>query len=119
MLGTLSPDVIRRRLDAAILDKDQKKIKKIISECLATDLPELEGDIHRARNILDILQGGTGHKKSARDIRKELAKAIKEGDKTKLDLVIRECEEMNYPELGPNLKEARDTLEALGGGRGG
>lgn len=117
--GTITPDGLRRRLDAAIFDKDKKRIKKIINECLATDLPELEGDIHKARNYLDILEGGAGQKKSARDIRSDLARAIKEGDKTKLDLAIRECEQMNYPELGPNLREARDTLEALGGGRGG
>lgn len=119
MSGTITPDGLRRRLDAAIFDKDKKRIKKIINECLATDLPELEGDIHKARNYLDILEGGAGQKKSARDIRSDLARAIKEGDKTKLDLAIRECEQMNYPELGPNLREARDTLEALGGGRGG
>lgn len=119
MSGPVTVDNLRRKLDTAIFEKDTKKIKKIIRECLAADLPDLEGDVQKARNFLDILQGGTGLRKSTRDLRKELDNAIEEGDQMKLNQVIRECEEMNYPELGGKVRKARDILEALGGGRGG
>lgn len=36
-----------------------------------------------------------------------------------MEKAILECEDAEFPELGPQLSLARDTLESLGGGRGG
>ena len=45
--------------------------------------------------------------------------AMRNKDKDALDAAIAEAEAAGYPELGSDLRKARDTLENLGGGRGG
>lgn len=52
-------------------------------------------------------------------LRSRLKMAIEEKDQGKLEAVIIDCEEAAYPELGSELRKARDTLTSLGGGRGG
>ena len=62
-------------------------------------------------DILDI--------QTAPSLREQLRAAIKEGDRKALGKLIVECEEAAYPELAADLRRARNTLEKLGGGRGG
>ena len=45
--------------------------------------------------------------------------AIRQKDIKALDKTIREVEASRYPELATDLRKARDTLDKLGGGRGG
>lgn len=52
-------------------------------------------------------------------LRERLENARKNLDISALKSSIQECEEAGYPELGVELQKARDTLETLGGGRGG
>lgn len=52
-------------------------------------------------------------------LRDELERATREKDKTSLERIIEGAEEASYPELDPLIRKARDTLETLGGGRGG
>ena len=56
---------------------------------------------------------------STESLRDKISAAIRHEDKDQLLKVIAECETANYPELSPDLRKARDTLDRLGGGRGG
>lgn len=53
------------------------------------------------------------------NIRDKLKKAIASKDVAALQSVIEEAEEASLPEVSSDLRKARDTLESLGGGRGG
>lgn len=53
------------------------------------------------------------------NLREKLNSAIEKKNVEDLKSVIAECEQIGYPELGAELSKARDTLESLGGGRGG
>lgn len=57
--------------------------------------------------------------KSALSLREKLAEASRGKDLKALQKAIEECEAARYPELSCDLQEARETLENLGGGRGG
>lgn len=48
-----------------------------------------------------------------------MARAIHQKDIGALKKAIADSEEAGYPELAADICKARDTLEALGGGRGG
>ena len=52
-------------------------------------------------------------------LRDELADAIRSKDIDQLEKAIEDAEAAGYPELGSELRKARDTLDTLGGGRGG
>lgn len=52
-------------------------------------------------------------------LRDELERATREKDKKSLERIIEGAESARLPELDPLLRKARDTLESLGGGRGG
>ena len=52
-------------------------------------------------------------------LRDKLKKAIASKDVSALQSVIEEAEKAALPELGSDLRKARDSLEGLGGGRGG
>lgn len=56
---------------------------------------------------------------SANTLRDELADAIESTDIDSLEKAIADAEAAGYPELSSDLQKARDTLERLGGGRGG
>lgn len=56
---------------------------------------------------------------SPTSVRDKLKKAIASKDISALQSVIEEAEEAALPELSSDLVKARDTLESLGGGRGG
>ena len=56
---------------------------------------------------------------SADTLRDELADAISSKDIDSLEKAITDAEAAGYPELGSELRKARDTLNKLGGGRGG
>lgn len=56
---------------------------------------------------------------SADTLREELADAISSKDIDSLEKAISDAEAAGYPELGSDLRKARDSLDALGGGRGG
>lgn len=58
-------------------------------------------------------------KKTVESLRDELEKATKLKDKVALRQIIEDCEGLAYPELSWDLSKARDTLESIGGGRGG
>lgn len=57
--------------------------------------------------------------KSAVLLRENIAEAVRGKDINALQAAIEECEAARYPELSCDLQEARETLESLGGGRGG
>lgn len=57
--------------------------------------------------------------KSALALRDKLAEAVRRKDIKALEEAIGECEAARYPELSCDLQEARETMEKLGGGRGG
>lgn len=40
--------------------KDRPVLERVINECVAAGMPELDAEIQEAREILDILKGGTG-----------------------------------------------------------
>lgn len=46
-------------------------------------------------------------------------KAMESRDKAELERLIDLAEEAEFPELGTDLRKARETLECLGVGRGG
>uniref|UniRef100_A0A0L8GL38 Uncharacterized protein n=1 Tax=Octopus bimaculoides TaxID=37653 RepID=A0A0L8GL38_OCTBM len=117
--GDMIPAALRQKLDDAIKNKDKRALDRAILECISAGMPELDDDIHKARCASDIFHGGTGEKVSPGALRDQLAKAIRQKDLKNLDKTISECENALYPELGPNLRRARDVLENLGGGRGG
>lgn len=48
-----------------------------------------------------------------------MQKAMDSRDKAELERLIDIAEEAEYPELGLDLRKARETLECLGVGRGG
>lgn len=56
---------------------------------------------------------------SSETLRKRLEDAINSKDTASLQKAIQDAEDAGYPELGAQLRKARDTLEDLGGGRGG
>lgn len=56
---------------------------------------------------------------SPETLREELDEAISSKDIDKLEKAIEDAENAGYPELGSKLRKARDTLDKLGGGRGG
>lgn len=49
-----------KKLEDAIRRKDKRALDKAIKECVAAGLPELDDAIQKARQISDILGGGTG-----------------------------------------------------------
>ena len=57
--------------------------------------------------------------KSADSIREKLKTAMERKSRPSLERAINEAEAAKYPELAYDLRQARDTLESLGGGRGG
>lgn len=56
---------------------------------------------------------------SQEELHDELTDAIRSKDIDKLEKAIEAAEAAGYPELGSKLRKARDTLDKLGGGRGG
>ena len=57
--------------------------------------------------------------KTPSKLREQLRKSIKEMDKAGLEKAIAECEAAGFPELAFDLRNARQTLQSLGGGQGG
>ena len=53
------------------------------------------------------------------NVRDTLKKAITSKDLALLQSAIEAAEEASLPEVSADLRKARDTLESLGGGRGG
>lgn len=53
------------------------------------------------------------------NLRDKLKKAIASKDVGALQSLIEEAEQASLPEVSSDLRKARDTLESLGGGRGG
>uniref|UniRef100_A0A0L8GM25 Uncharacterized protein n=1 Tax=Octopus bimaculoides TaxID=37653 RepID=A0A0L8GM25_OCTBM len=60
LLGTMTAENIREKLRDAMIEKDKRKLDKVLSKCVAVGLPELQEDIQQARSISNILAGGTG-----------------------------------------------------------
>lgn len=52
-------------------------------------------------------------------LREQLKAALKEKDRFALEKIILQCEAAAFPELGSDLRRAREVLQDLGGGRGG
>lgn len=59
-LGSLSPDIMKRKLKDAMNEKDKRNLDRVINECTAAGFPELENDLQKARRLSNILGGGTG-----------------------------------------------------------
>ena len=52
-------------------------------------------------------------------LREQLRSAVKDNDRPTLEKLIQMAEEAQYPELGLDIREAREALYKLGGGFGG
>lgn len=52
-------------------------------------------------------------------LRCQIREASKSKDKEAIERLIDDAETAKYPELRPDLREARQSLESLGGGQGG
>lgn len=57
--------------------------------------------------------------KSASVLRDQLKSAIRQNNKPALERAIVDAENAVYPELSQDIRNAREALERLGGGRGG
>ena len=57
--------------------------------------------------------------KSADTLRDQLTLAIRQKDMKALDAAIADAEAARYPEIASELRKARESLQNLGGGRGG
>lgn len=44
----------------AVRWKDRPHLESVINECVASGFPELETEVHEARDVLDLLEGGVG-----------------------------------------------------------
>lgn len=53
LLGTLSPGILRGKLRTALRMGDNAELESVIIECVAAGMPELDSDIHRARDVLE------------------------------------------------------------------
>lgn len=60
MLGKKSSEKLRGRLQLAMTQKNKVELEKMINECVAAGMSELDDDIHQARTTLDVWKGGTG-----------------------------------------------------------
>lgn len=65
------------------------------------------------------MEGRQGGVKSPESLREALQSAIKHKNQINLERVITECESAGYQELSFLVSDARDTLDYIGGGRGG
>lgn len=117
--GTKTSATLREKIKNAEERKDIVGLEKCINECLSAGMSDLNSEISRARDSLRVLRGESGTAKNSQDILEKLSKAILSKDKESLSKAIEECENTGYLELSPYLKNARDTLESVGGGRGG
>ncbi|XP_036360724.1 uncharacterized protein LOC115214251 [Octopus sinensis] len=118
--GTKTPESLRRKLKSAMKQGDKDTLDKVIHECIAAGMPELDVDISVARDVLkDVKISPPTDMKTVESLRDQLEKATKLKDKVALRQIIEDCEAVAYPELSFDLSKARDTLESLGGGRGG
>ena len=59
-LGTKKPEELLAKLQEAIDSQDKSALDKAISESVAAGMPELDLQIQKARETLDILEGGKG-----------------------------------------------------------
>lgn len=59
-LGSKSPDYYRDQLKQSINQKDKTALQCAIKQSVASGLPGLDSDIYRARNTLNLLEGGMG-----------------------------------------------------------
>lgn len=57
--------------------------------------------------------------KTPDSLRNQLKRAVTQRNKANLEKAIHDAEAAGYPELAYDLQKARETLEKLGGGRGG
>ena len=57
--------------------------------------------------------------KAPGDIQEQLKTAVQLKDRPTLEMLIAECETCDYPELAYEIRDARETLNNLGGGYGG
>lgn len=55
-----SPESLRAQLHEAMKAKDRTMLDTLIYECVSVGMPELDADIQEARNVADILRGGSG-----------------------------------------------------------
>ncbi|GAB1600006.1 uncharacterized protein LOC115214248 isoform X1 [Argonauta hians] len=117
--GSTRPDILRDQLKRAIIQKDKASLEKAIGEYEASGITSADGDLLKAKNVLDSLGGARAEKDTPFYLRDDLARAIRQKDPKKLDEAIRKCEDAGYPEIGSDIRRARDVLESLGGGRGG
>lgn len=61
LLGNKTPDSLRTNLRNALREGDKGKLDRVIDECVAAGMPELDSDIERARKALgDMRQSSTG-----------------------------------------------------------
>ena len=122
LLGTVTSTELLKKLRDAIRKGDKDILRKAIHESVAAAIPELDSTIQRARDILNLLEASSsGDVKVRRPdaLRAKLRKAARERDREALAQLIAELEMARFPELSSDLRRARDTLESLGGGRGG
>uniref|UniRef100_A0A0L8FP52 Uncharacterized protein n=1 Tax=Octopus bimaculoides TaxID=37653 RepID=A0A0L8FP52_OCTBM len=119
-IGVISVDGLREKIDLAIRDNDKERLEDAINECISVGRPELDARIHRAREVLKSLEENKSlESKSPDSFRRRLKRATKQKDRYALEKLIVELEAAEFPELGSDLRKARNTLKSLGGGLGG
>lgn len=53
--GFKTPEILRQKLQSARDQNDKQNLEKILNECIAAGMPELENDIELARNDLNYI----------------------------------------------------------------
>lgn len=60
LIGSVSVKSLRDKLQKAMKTKDKRLLDSAIRETVVAGIPELETDLQQARNMSDILSGGSG-----------------------------------------------------------
>lgn len=58
--GILTPEPLRENIKRAMRDKDKENLQKVVDECEAAGLRELDSDISLAKDVLATLTGRAG-----------------------------------------------------------
>lgn len=67
-LGGKSPSELIEKLKSAIEGKNVLTLDKILCESVSAGMPELDFEIQHARNVLNILDGGSGGSENFKNI---------------------------------------------------
>lgn len=104
---------MREKLQSASETKDKSALQEAINKSLALGLPELDADILQAKELLKELGDLPKGSLSADTLLGKLKRAIRRKNRMNLEKVINECVASGFPELSPEIQEARHILKEL------